>query len=76
MVKPATEYVCETYFVVNFDPGWECKDLPNGNVQIEMMNEVTIEVKRDAPGKFSVVSINDATFLPVGAVLNKLRAVE
>ena len=127
VVKPATADVCETYFVVTYDPGWdfgysyksyysefperegededgespqhfgtveyngktyydltfsgsmggwECEAMANGNVKIEMMNDVTLEVKRDAPGKFSIVSINDATFLPVGAVLNQIRAAE
>ncbi len=124
VVKPATADVCETYFVVTYDPGWgfgysyktyfsELREseggegyqdyfgtvvyngktyydttfsgsmggwtpteLANGNVKIEMMNEVTLEVKRDAPGKFSIVSINDPTFLPVGAVLNKTGDAE
>ena len=122
VVKPATADICETYFVVYYDPGmgfgysyksyfselspgedgeeqqyfgtveyngktyydltfsgsmggWELTELDNGNVKIEMMNEVTLEIKRDAPGKFSIVSINDPDFLPVGAVLNKTRDV-
>lgn len=72
-------YNGKTYYDTTFSGsmgGWTPTELANGNVKIEMMNEVTLEVKRDAPGKFSIVSINDPTFLPVGAVLNKTGDAE
>lgn len=73
------EYNGKTYYDLTFSGsmgGWEVEAIDNGNLKIEMMNDVTLEVKRDAPGKFSVVSINDTNFLPIGAVLNKTRDVE
>ena len=72
-------YNGKTYYDLTFSGsmgGWECEETAGGNVKIEMMNDVTLEVKREAPGKFSVVSINDTGFLPVGAVLNKTRDAE
>lgn len=67
-------YNGKTYYDLTFSGsmgGHTDTALPNGNVKVEMMNDVTMELKMESETKFVVVATNRESFAPVGMVFEE-----